>query len=136
MRHLVAVCAAAAFVVAGCAEDGDGLAHLAECADLAFPEGAEVVRYESDAGFRVASSVAVVDIPADAVAEFARSSGLPRFEPGVPASWLSYWSGPGEAEMLAGPGNEHGVEGYRDPRRYVVVHDNGGTARVFVRAEC
>ncbi|MEV0332388.1 hypothetical protein [Nocardia sp. NPDC050717] len=34
-------------------------------------------------------------------------------------------------------GNEHSVEGYRDPRRYVVIHDGGdGNRRVFIHADC
>lgn len=104
---------------------------------MVFPEGAEVVWYEHESRFRESTSVAVVDIPVEAVEEFIRGSGFGEFGPGVPVYWR-YW----EVTGLAGPlavevGNEHSVEGYRDPRRYVVIHDGGAdTRRLFVHADC
>lgn len=114
------------------------MGHLSECADITFPEGGDVVWYESDRGFRVSTSVAVVDIPAGSVDEFKQRSGFTQFDPGVPSTWKSYWDSTGMADLLStAAGNEHSVEGYRDPRRYVVIHDGGGeTRRIFVRTNC
>ncbi|MFF2082615.1 hypothetical protein ACFVVM_02520 [Nocardia sp. NPDC058176] len=113
------------------------MSHLATCADIVFPEGADVVWFEHESRFRESTSVAVVDIPIGSVDEFERRSGFGEFAPGVPPSW-KYWGATGLDDPLATEiGNEHSVEGYRDPRRYVVIHDGGdATRRVFVHADC
>lgn len=126
-------------VVGGCSSDpGDDLGHLSKCANVAFPAGADVVWYEHDSGFRESTTVAVVDIPAGSVDEFKRQSDFAKFAPGVPSSWRSYWAATRMNDLLStDTGNEHSVEDYRDPRRYVVIHNSGGeTRKVFVHTDC
>ncbi|MGW5917672.1 hypothetical protein ACWFPY_01655 [Nocardia fluminea] len=94
--------------------------------------------YQHDTRFRESTSVAVVDIPSESVAEFKRLSGFAQFAPGVPTPWKSYWVATGMNDLLTtDAGNEHSVEGYRDPRRYVVLHDGGDAKRrIFVHTDC
>ncbi|MFD6393643.1 hypothetical protein [Nocardia sp. NPDC060259] len=125
--------------IGGCSADpADGLSHLSTCANIFFPENVEVVWYEHDTRFRESTSVAVVDIPIGSVSEFKQRSGFAEFAPGVPASWKSYWDATGMGDLLTtDAGNEHSVEGYRDPRRYVVIHDDGDEKRrIFVHTDC
>ncbi|MFE6924836.1 hypothetical protein ACFVAV_27690 [Nocardia sp. NPDC057663] len=125
--------------VGGCSSNQEQqISHLSQCANIAFPEGADVVWYEHDTRFRESTSVAVVDIPNGSIDDFKQRSGFAEFAPGVPLSWKSYW----DTTQLNDPlttdaGNEHSIEGYRDPRRYVVIHDGGGeTRRVFIHTDC
>lgn len=146
MRHFRGK-AAALFIAActtlvgtgGCSADhGDETAHLSTCANISFPEDADVVWYQHDTHFRESTSVAVVDIPIGSVDAFKQRSGFAEFAPGVPASWKSYWAATGMSDLLmTDAGNEHSVEGYRDPRRYVVIHDSGDEKRrIFVHTDC
>lgn len=123
---------------AGCSTDEEEARNLVECAGIVFPAEMDARWSWSDNAFREATSAAVVDIPADAVGEFRRLSGFSRFEPGVPPSWQPYWRDSGVADVLSvETGNEHSIDEYRDPRRYVVIHDGGGeTRRIFVRTDC
>lgn len=114
------------------------MSHLSTCANVSFPEDANVVWYQHDTRFRESTSVAVVDIPIGSVDDFKQRSGLAQFAPGVPPSWRSYWEATGMNDLLTtDAGNEHSVEGYRDPRRYVVIHDGGDKIkRIFVNTDC
>ncbi|MFD4434120.1 hypothetical protein [Nocardia sp. NPDC058497] len=121
----------------GCADQPEQMGHLSKCANVTFPPGADVVWYEHDNRFRESTSVAVVDIPSGSVGEFKQRSGFAEFAPGVPSTWKSYWDATGMNDLLmTDAGNEHSIEGYRDPRRYVVIHDGGETRRVFVHTDC
>lgn len=125
--------------IGGCSAGQDGeVSHLSTCASLPLPDGAEVVWYQHDSRFRASTSVAVIELPVGSVDEFKRRSGFAEFAPGVPPSWKTYWETTGMNDPLATDGgNEHSVEGYRDPRRYVVIHDGGdGNRRVFIHADC
>lgn len=146
MRHfsgkaaglLIAACTT--FVgIGGCSADqGDETAHLSTCANISFPEDAEVVWYQHDTRFRESTSVAVVDISIGSVDAFKQRSGFAEFAAGVPSSWKSYWAATGMNDpLMTDAGNEHSVEGYRDPRRYVVIHDSGDDKRrIFVHTDC
>jgi hypothetical protein len=118
--------------------EADEIRHLA-CGGVTFPEGADLVWYESERiGFSW-TSVAVVDIPFGSVGEFKQRSGLAQFDPGVPW-WKSYWDATGMTDLLStDTGNEHSVIENRDidELRFVIIHDGGGeTRRVFVRTNC
>ncbi|WP_406270839.1 hypothetical protein OH799_29550 [Nocardia sp. NBC_00881] len=117
--------------------EADEIRHL-ECADVTFPEGADLVWYESKGVF-ASTSVAVVDIPFGSVGEFKQRSGLAQFDPGVPW-WKSYWDATGMTDLLStDTGNEHSVIENRDidQLRFVIIHDGGGeTRRVFVHTNC
>lgn len=92
-------------------------------------------QYQEETFFNDQISTAVIETPADKIAEFRRESALERLVPGVPGSWKRYWS---DADQL-GPstGDEHSDEPNRADARWVVVHDLGtGTNRVFLRAAC
>ncbi|MFC8383539.1 hypothetical protein [Nocardia sp. NPDC057272] len=134
----IAACAIATGI-GGCSTDQEyKLSHLSACANLSFPEGADVVWYQHDSQFRESTSVAVVDIPIESVSEFKHRSGFAEFAPGVPSSWKSDWTATGMNDLLmTAAANEQSVEGYRDPRRYVVIHDSGDKARrIFVHTDC
>ncbi|MFD3747986.1 hypothetical protein [Nocardia sp. NPDC058633] len=125
--------------IGGCSADKeDEMSHLSTCADLSFPEDANIAWYQHDTRFRESTSIAVVDIPTGSVSEFKQRSGFAEFAPGVPSPWKPYWEATGMSDLLTSDaGNEHSVEGYRDPRRYVVIHDGGDkTSRVFVHTDC
>lgn len=134
----IAACAIAVGMGGCSADQEDGLSHLSTCANISFPEDADVVWYQHDTRFRESTSVAVVDIPIGSVDEFKQRSGFAEFAPGVPSSWKSYWDTTGMNDLLTtDAGNEHSVEGYRDPRRYVVIHDAGDEKRrIFVHTDC
>ncbi|MFD4443549.1 hypothetical protein ACFWPK_27605 [Nocardia sp. NPDC058519] len=125
--------------IGGCSADpGDEISHLSTCAEISFPEDADVVWYQHDTRFRESTSAAVVDIPIGSFGEFKRLSGFAEFAPGAPSSWKPYWAATGMNDPLTtDAGNEHSVEGYRDPRRYVVIHDGGNEKlRIFVHTDC
>lgn len=134
----VAACAVTVGIGGCSADQGEEVNHLSACAGLPLPDGANVAWYQHDSRFRESTSVAVVDLPIGSVDEFKRRSGFAEFAPGVPSSWKTYWEATGMNDFLTSDvGNEHSVEGYRDPRRYVVIHDGGdGKRRVFIHADC
>ncbi|MEV0246305.1 hypothetical protein AB0H76_06950 [Nocardia sp. NPDC050712] len=125
-------------LVGGCADESGDLNSLSECAEIFLPDEVESVYFKQDEIFRGQTSVAVVDMRASDVDAFKSRSGFVQFSPGVPADWKPYWQDTGVVDLLAADaGNEHLVEGYHDPRRWVVIHDSGGDSRrVFIRAAC
>ncbi|MEV0246310.1 hypothetical protein AB0H76_06975 [Nocardia sp. NPDC050712] len=134
----IALCALFTLSTACSEDDSEKLRKVSECGNFVFPDDVNLIWYRREVMTGDAIAEAVVDIPAAGIEEFKQRSVLSKFDPGVPPRWReSFWQGSGQDDLLASEaGNIHLVEPNQTPPRWVVLHDNGSDARVFVRAAC